>query len=121
MAAVVKGTAHVYGITPGGSAPANITVQSYTISRSFNRDDKIEDAAGLVITHRLDDRTNEISIEGILQSATFSVTIGDRLQFAGNEITFDGVITRLEDRGQNKGFSLISLTAVSSEGITSYS
>lgn len=117
MAAVVKGTAHVYGIS---GTVSNITVQSYTISRSFERDDKVEDASGLTITHRLDGRTNEISIEGVLQSSTFSVVIGDRLQFAGNEISFDGVVTRLEDRGQNKGFSLISLTAVSYEGITNY-
>jgi len=117
MAAVVKGTAHVYGIS---GTVSNITVQSYTISRSFERDDKVEDASGLTITHRLDGRTNEISIEGVLQSSTFSVAIGDRLQFAGNEISFDGVVTRLEDRGQNKSFSLISLTAVSYEGITNY-
>ena len=117
MAAVVKGTAHVYGIT---GTVASITVQSYTISRSFERDDKVEDASGLTITHRLDGRSNEISVEGILQSNSFSITIGDRLQFTGNEIAFDGVITRLEDRGQNKGFSLISLTAVSYEGITNY-
>lgn len=119
MAAVVKGTAHVYGIS--GTAPANITVQSYTISRSFELDDKVADASGLTITHRLDGRTNELSMEGVLQSATFSVAVGDRLQFAGNEISFDGVITRIEDRGQNKGFTLISLTAVSFEGIASYS
>ena len=37
------------------------------------------------------------------------------------EAKLDGVITRLEDRGQNKGFSLISLTAVSYEGIADYS
>ena len=120
MPAVTKGTAHVYGITPGGSAPANITVQSYTITRSFELDDKVADETGKTVTHRVDGRMNEISIEGVLQSSTFSLAIGDRLQFAGNEITFDGVITRLEDRGQNQGFSLISLTAVSYEGITSY-
>lgn len=117
MAAVVKGTAHVYGIS---GTVSNITVQSYTISRSFERDDKVEDASGLTIAHRLDGRTNEISIEGVLQTSTFSISIGDRLQFAGNEISFDGVVTRLEDRGQNKGFSLISLSAVSYEGITNY-
>ena len=119
MAAIVKGTAHTYGIS--GTAPANITVQSYTISRSFELDDKVADASGLTITHRLDGRTNELSMEGVLQSNTFSVAVGDRLQFVGNEISFDGVITRIEDRGQNKGFSLISITASSHEGIASYS
>jgi len=30
-------------------------------------------------------------------------------------------VTRIEDRGQNKGFSLISVSATSYEGISSYS
>jgi len=115
MAAVVKGTAHVYGIS--GSV-SNITVQSYTVSRSFELDDKVAAEHGRTITHRVDGRTNEISIEGVLQSASFSIAIGDRLQFSGNEIAFDGMVTRIEDRGQNKGFSLISVTAVSFEDIT---
>ena len=115
MAAVVKGTAHVYGIS---GTVSNITVQSYTISRSFELDDKVPGEHGRTITHRLDGRTNEISIEGVLISNSFSIAVGDRLQFTGNEISFDGAVTRIEDRGQNKGFSLISLTAVSFEDIT---
>lgn len=115
MAAVTKGTAHVYGIT---GTVSNITVQSYTINRSFELDDKVAGEHGRTITHRVDGRTNEISIEGVLQSSSFSLAIGDRLQFSGNEIAFDGLVTRIEDRGQNKGFSLISLTAVSFEDIT---
>lgn len=115
MAAVSKGTAHVYGIT---GTVANITVQSYTVSRSFELDDKVAGEHGRTITHRVDGRTNEISIEGVLQSNSFSVGIGDRLQFTGNEITFDGLVTRLEDRGQAKGFSLISISAVSYEDIS---
>lgn len=115
MAAVTKGTAHVYGIS---GTVSNITVQSYTVSRSFELDDKVAGEHGRTITHRVDGRTNEISIEGVLQSASFSIGIGDRLQFSGNEIAFDGMVTRIEDRGQSKGFSLISLTAVSYEDIT---
>lgn len=115
MAAVSKGTAHVYGIS---GTVSNITVQSYTVSRSFELDDKVAGEHGRTITHRVDGRTNEISIEGVLQSSSFSVAIGDRLQFAGNEIAFDGLVTRIEDRGQAKGFSLISITAQSFEDIT---
>ena len=115
MAAVSKGTAHVYGIS---GTVSNITVQSYTVSRSFELDDKVAGEHGRTITHRMDGRTNEISLEGVLQSSSFSLAIGDRLQFTGNEITFDGAITRIEDRGQAKGFSLISITAVSFEDIT---
>lgn len=115
MAAVTKGTAHVYGIT---GTVTNLTVQSYTISRSFELDDKVAGEHGRTITHRMDGRTNEISIEGVLQSNSFSLAIGDRVQFTGNEISFDGAITRIEDRGQAKGFSLISISAVSFEDIT---
>lgn len=115
MAAVSKGTAHVYGIS---GTVSNITVQSYTVSRSFELDDKVAGEHGRTITHRVDGRTNEISIEGVLQSSSFAVAIGDRLQFAGNEIAFDGLVTRIEDRGQAKGFSLISITAQSFEDIT---
>lgn len=116
MAAVSKGTAHVYSIVSG--TVSNLTVQSYTISRSFELDDKVAGEHGRTITHRVDGRTNEISIEGVLQSNSFALAIGDRLQFTGNEITFDGMVTRIEDRGQAKGFSLISISAVSFEDIT---
>ena len=115
MPAVSKGTAHVYGIT---GTVSNITVQSYTVSRSFELDDKVAGEHGRTITHRVDGRTNELSLEGVLQSANFSLAIGDRLQFAGNEIVFDGMITRIEDRGQAKGFSLVSITAQSFEDVT---
>lgn len=116
MAAVSKGTAHVYGIT---GTVSNITVQSYTISRSFELDDKVAGEHGRTITHRLDGRTNELSIEGVLASASFSLSIGDTLSFTGNEISFAGHITRIDDRGQAKGFSLVSITAVQFEDITS--
>lgn len=115
MAAVSKGTAHVYGIS---GTVSNITVQSYTVSRSFELDDKVAGEHGRTITHRVDGRTNEISIEGVLQSNSFALAIGDRLQFSGNEIAFDGMVTRIEDRGQAKGFSLISISAVSFEDIS---
>ena len=115
MAAVTKGTAHVYGIS---GTVSNITVQSYTVSRSFELDDKVAGEHGRTITHRVDGRSNELSLEGVLQSNSFALAIGDRLQFTGNEITFDGMVTRIEDRGQAKGFSLISISAVSFEDIT---
>jgi len=116
MAEVSKGTAHVYGIT---GTVSNITVQSYTISRQFELDDKVAGEHGRTITHRLDGRTNELSIEGVLKSASFSITIGDTLAFTGNEIAFNGHVTNIQDRGQNKGFTLISITAVQFEDITS--
>jgi len=87
MAAVSKGTAPVYGIS--GSV-TNLTVQSYTVTRSFENDDKVAGEHGRTITHRLDGRTNGISIEGVLQSSTFSVAIGDRDQFVGTRLPLTG-------------------------------
>ena len=116
MAAVVKGTAHVYSFTTG--QVSSLTVQSYTITRNFELEDKVAGEHGRTITHRLDGRTNEISVEGVLQSNAFSIAIGDNFAFTGNEIAFSGVVTRIEDRGQAKGFSLISLSAQQHEDIT---
>ena len=115
MAAVAQGTSCVYGVA--GTA-TDLFVQSYTVSRSFELDDKVAGEHGRTITHRVDGRSNELSLEGVLQSNSFALAIGDRLQFTGNEITFDGMVTRIEDRGQAKGFSLISISAVSFEDIT---
>ena len=116
MAAVTKGTAYVYGIS---GTVTGITVQSYTVTRSFELDDKVQDETGKTVTHRLDGRTNELSLEGVLVSAaTFVLSIGDKIIFAGNEVAFTGCITRIEDRGQNKGFTLISLSATEYEAIT---
>ncbi len=116
MAAVTKGTAYVYGIT---GTVTGITVQSYTVTRSFELDDKVQDETGKTVTHRMDGRTNELSLEGVLISAaTFVLSIGDKIVFAGNEVAFTGCITRIEDRGQNKGFTLISLSATEYEAIT---
>lgn len=114
MAAVVKGTAHVYGIN--GSV-ASLTVQSYTVARSFELDDKVAAEHGRTITHRLDGRMNELTLEGVLVTSGFSLQIGDNLSFAGNEISFSGHITRIDDRGQARGFTLISITAVEFEEI----
>ena len=116
MAAVVKGTAHVYSFTTG--QVTSLTVQSYTITRSFELDDKVAGEHGRTITHRLDGRTNEISVEGVLQTNAFAIAIGDTFTFAGNEISFSGVVTRIEDRGQAKGFCLISLSAEQHEDIS---
>jgi hypothetical protein len=116
MAAVTKGTAYVYGIS---GTVTGITVQSYTVTLSFELDDKVQDETGKTVTHRLDGRTNELSLEGVLVSAaTFVLSIGDKIVFAGNEVAFTGCITRIEDRGQNKGFTLISLSATEYEAIT---
>jgi hypothetical protein len=87
----------------------------------------VVDETGLTKTHRLDDRKTEITIEGIAKTSTIPV-LGATLTFTVNtssaypagsaSASFSGVITKVDDKGSNKGFTAVSVTAVDFEGIT---
>jgi hypothetical protein len=124
MAAISNGTTCVYGIA---GTVTNLFVQSYSLSSSFNAEAMVVDETGLTKTHRLDDRKTEITIEGIAKTATMPV-LGATLSFTVNtasaypagsaSASFSGVITKIDDKGSNKGFTSVSVTAVDFEGIT---
>ena len=124
MAAISNGTTCVYGIA---GTVANLFVQSYSLSASFNAEAMVVDETGLTKTHRLDDRKTEITIEGICKT-TGVPTLGASLSFTVNttsaypagaaSASFSGVITKIDDKGSNKGFTSVSVTAVDFEGIT---
>jgi phosphoheptose isomerase len=57
-------------------------------------------------------------IEALAKICLSALNSGGKIIFAGNEVAFTGCITRIEDRGQNKGFTLISLSATEYEAIT---
>jgi hypothetical protein len=124
MAAISNGTTCVYGIAGNVS---NLFVQSYSLSSSFNSEAMVADETGLTKTHRLDDRKSEITIEGIAKTATMPI-LGATLSFTVNtasaypggsaSASFSGVITKIDDKGSNKGFTAVSVTAVDFEGIT---
>ena len=111
---IVKGTAHVHGIN--GSV-SGLTVQSYTVSRSFANADEVVDKDGMVIAVRYYDERTNLSVEGLVPSS-YTAAIGDNLSFTGNGIAFSGHITNIEERGEAKGFMRISITAVDYEDIT---
>ena len=124
MAAISNGTACVYGIA---GVVTNLFVQSYSLSSSFNAEAMVVDETGLTKTHRLDDRKTELTIEGICKTATVPV-LGATIAFTVNtasaypagsaSASFSGVITKIDDKGSNKGFTSVSVTAVDFEGIT---
>ena len=124
MAAISNGTTCIYGVA---GTVSNLFVQSYSLSSSFNADVTVVDEAGLTKTHRLDDRKSEITIEGIAKTATMPV-LGAALSFTVNtasaypagsaSASFVGTITKIDDKGSNKGFTAVTITAIDYEGIT---
>jgi hypothetical protein len=124
MAAISNGTTCVYGIA---GVVTNLFVQSYSLSSSFNAEAMVVDETGITKTHRLDDRKSEITIEGIAKTSTMPI-LGATIAFTVNtasaypagsaSVSFSGVITKIDDKGSNKGFTSVSVTAVDFEGIT---
>ena len=124
MAAISNGTTCIYGVA---GTVTNLFVQSYSLSSSFNADVTVVDETGLTKTHRLDDRKSEITIEGIAKTSTMPV-LGAALSFTVNtasaypagsaSASFVGTITKIDDKGSNKGFTAVTITAIDYEGIT---
>ena len=124
MAAISNGTTCLYGVA---GTVTNLFVQSYSLSSSFNAEATVVDEAGLTKTHRLDDRKSEITIEGIAKTSTMPV-LGAALSFTVNtasaypsgaaSASFVGTITKIDDKGSNKGFTAVTITAIDYEGIT---
>ena len=123
MAAISNGTTCLYGI---GGAVTNLFVQSYSISSSFNSDATVADESGITVTHRMDDSKSEITIEGIAKTSSIPA-LGATLSFTAKtasaygataSTTFNGVVTKVDDKGSNKAFTAVTVTAVSYEGIT---
>ena len=124
MAAVINGTTCLYGVA---GTVSNLFVQSYTVSSSFVSEDTVVDEAGLTKTHRLDDRKTELTIEGIAKTdapptlgaaITFTTATTSAYPSGSASKTYVGTITKIEERGGNKEFVKVSVTAVDYEGIT---
>jgi hypothetical protein len=124
MAAISNGTTCIYGVA---GTVANLFVQSYSLSSSFNSEAMVVDETGITKTHRLDDRKSEITIEGIAKTTSIPV-LGATISFTVNtlsaypsgsaSVSFAGVVTKVDDKGTNKGFTSVTVTAVDFEGIT---
>jgi hypothetical protein len=84
-----------------------IVVQSDSWTVRFALDVEVMDEQGRVITDRLDDERNEITIEGVIR-AVDSVLPGSTLTYAG--MTF--IVKEVTDRGSNQEYRKLSIRGV---------
>jgi hypothetical protein len=124
MAAIVKGVTAIYGVA--GATVSNAVVQSYTNDGEFNNEATIVDENGLTIAWRGDDRKTQITVELIAKTtaipvlgAAFTITVNTASAYpAGAASTsFSGWVTKVSDKGSNKGYSAVTVTAVGYEGV----
>lgn len=121
MASVTVGTALIYGIAGDVTA---MVVQSYSCDSAFNLDVTVQDKDGITITQRLDDRMSDLTVDGILESASIPA-LGDAIEFTLNSASaygaspsanYYGYIVKISEKGSSKGFTTVSITAKAYEG-----
>jgi hypothetical protein len=125
MAAIVKGVTAIYGLP--GATVANAVVQSYTNDGEFTSEATIVDENGLTVAWRGDDRKTQISVELIAKTsaipqlgANFTLTVNTASSYSGGTATttFTGWVQKVSDKGSNRGYSAVTLTAVCYEAVT---
>ncbi len=124
MAAVSTGTTCLFGIN---GTVSNLFVQSYSVNATFNLSNTVADETGLTKTARYDDRKTEITVDGICKTsgmpvigASFSFTINADTAYPSGlaSTSYVGTITSVTQKGSNKDFTSVSITAVDYEGVT---
>ena len=124
MAAVSTGTTCLFGVA---GTVTNLFVQSYTVNSTFNLSGTVVDETGLTQTARYDDRKTEITVDGICKTSTMPI-LGADLIFTINTASaysspgtatasYEGTITAISEKGSNKDFVSVSVTAVCFEGV----
>ena len=126
MAAIVKGVTAIYGIA--GATVSNAVVQSYTNDGEFTSEATIVDEDGMTVAWRGDDRKTQISVELIAKTsaipqlgAAFSITVNTASSYAGGTAStaFSGWVQKVSEKGSNRGYSAVTVTAVCYEAIAS--
>jgi hypothetical protein len=124
MAAIVKGVTAIYGLP--NAAVANAVVQSYTNDGEFSSEATIVDENGLTVAWRGDDRRCQVSVEIIAKTtsipvlgANFSITVNTASAYPSGAAStaFSGWVTKVSDKGSNRGYSAVTITAVGYEAI----
>lgn len=111
MASVVKGTAHLYGMT---GTQSNATVLNFRVKTSTANNGTTEDENGNVIERRYDDITSEASITIRQRTSWTAPTVGSQLTY--NSIIY--IVQDIEKTETNKGFRESTINLITSEGIT---
>jgi hypothetical protein len=124
MAAIVKGVTAIYGIA--GATVSNAVVQSYTNDGEFTSEATIVDEDGMTVAWRGDDRKTQISVELIAKTsaipqlgAAFSITVNTASSYAGGTAStaFSGWVQKVSEKGSNRGYSAVTVTAIGYESI----
>ena len=124
-AAIVEGISAIYALP--NTTVSNAVVQSYTNDGEFNAEATIVDENGLTVAWRGDDRKTQITCELIAKTSAmpvlgnpFTVEINTNASYPNGlaSTTFSGWVTKISDKGSNKGFSAITVTAVGYEAIS---
>lgn len=124
MAAIVKGVSAIYGIA--GATVSNAVVQSYTNDGEFTSEATIVDEDGMTVAWRGDDRKTQITVELIAKTSaipqlggSFSLTVNTASSYAGGtaSTTFTGWVQKVSEKGSNRGYSAVTVTAVCYEAI----
>ena len=124
-AAISTGTECKFGIDD--TQFGELFVQGYSVNATFNLSGLVADEAGLTKTARYDDRKTELTVDGICISSGMPV-LGAALNFTLNvdtaysdpgtpSVNFAGNITAISQKGSNKDFTSVSITAVSYEDV----
>jgi hypothetical protein len=123
-AAVVQGVTAIYGV--GNTTVSNAIVQGYTNDGEFNNEAMIVDETGVTVTWRGDDRKTQISVDLVAKTtsipvlgSSFSVTVNTASAYGSStpSTSFSGWVTKVSDKGSNKSFSAVTVTAVGYEAI----
>ena len=124
MAAVSTGTTCLFGVD---GLVTNLFVQGYSVNATFNLSGTVADETGLTKTARYDDRKTEITVDGICKTsgmpvlgASFSFTINADTAYPSGSasVSYVGTITAITQKGSNKDFTSVSITATDYEGVT---
>jgi hypothetical protein len=114
MAAVTKGTAHVFGIQAGVGAVTDATVLSFSLDEEHANQATTVNEIGNKIEDRRDDNTKTGSI-------TLKIRSGYTVAAAATQITYDSVIyliTKVGKAEQAGDFVVITYDILTSEYIT---
>jgi hypothetical protein len=98
------GQALVYGLY---DTVTGLVVQSDSWTVRYALDIEVQDEEGRVITNRLDDERNEITIDGVIK-------VHDAV-LPGNTLTYGGlqwIVKDVTDRGSNTEYRKLSIKAV---------
>jgi hypothetical protein len=123
-AAIVKGVTAIYGLP--NATLANAVVQSYTNDGEFTAEATIVDENGLTVAWRGDDRKTQISVELIAKTtaipqlgASFTLIVNTASSYTGGtaSTTFTGWVQKVSDKGSNRGYSAVTVTAVCYEAV----